>query len=348
MKLSFSILAFLISIHFCNGQTIKDSFYYKKIEEKGVKFISVSNGKYKVFTQKIGNGKIKLLLLHGGPLNTHEYFENFPENLKTDGIEIYYYDQLGSYYSDQPNDTAIWSEENLIEQIEEVRKGLNLNKFYILGHSWGGMLAQLYAAKYSKNLKGLILSNTSAQIRDTAKLNSAKRTLDSAISNQVYSLPEFSVKYRILLDSLVQKQKIIDTQLQKTVMTLYRIKEDSIVKRNFNYRGDIRPEPLVRNGLHINRKLREQTRQVFGIFGSDYPSALEKIKCPVLIIGGVYDRMYQELYPEMKKHFTKTKVRIYLCPNGSHFSMWDDTENYFREVIRFLKNVQSNSFDPDK
>jgi len=210
------------------------------------------------------------------------------------------------------------------------------------------MIAQLYAAKYGKNLKGLILSNTYAQIRDTAKLNRAKRTLDSVISNQVYSLPEISIKYRVLFDSIAQRQKIKDTQLLKAAMTLYRIKEDSIVRRNFNFRGDIRPEPLIRNGLHTNRKLREQTRQVYEIFGSDYPSALEKIKCPVLIIGGFYDRMYQELYPEMKSLFIKTKVRIYLCPNGSHFSMWDDTENYFREVIRFLKNVQSNSFDPDK
>ncbi len=347
MKSGLLVFTFLLSLHFCSGQTVKDSFYYKKIVENGVKFINVSNGKYKVFTQKIGEGKIKLLLLHGGPVNTHEYFENFPEHLMREGVEIYYYDQLGSHYSDQPNDTSIWSEANLVEQVEEVRKGLYLDKFYILGHSWGGMLAQLYAAKYSKNLKGLILSNTPAQLRDNDKLIKSKRSLDSAISNQVYSLPEFNGKYRDVLDSIAKRQKMTDSQLLKTVMTLYRVKEDSILRRNYNFRGDIRPEPLVRNGLHINRKLREQVRQVYEIYGSDYPSALEKIVCPVLIIGGFYDRMYQELYPEMKKHFIKTTVRIYLCPNGSHFSMWDDTANYFKEVIRFLKNVESNSFNAD-
>ena len=145
-----------------------------------------------------------------------------------------------------------------------------------------------------------------------------------------------------------QRIKIADTVLYASLVKIYNTKVDSIVRRNFTYRGDTRPEPFVRNGLHINRKLRDQTPQVYDIFGSDYPSALEKIKCPVLIIGGFYDRMYQELYPEMKKHFIKTKVRIYLCPNGSHFSMWDDSENYFREVIRFIKNVQTKSFDPDK
>ena len=347
MKAPISLLIFLLSIHFCFGQTTKDSFYYKKVAEKGVKFISVANGQYKVFTQKIGKGKLKLLLLHGGPLNTHEYFENFPENLKKDGIEIYYYDQLGSYYSDQPGDTSIWEADNLVEQIEDVRKGLQLKNFYILGHSWGGMLAQLYGAKYRRHLKGIILSNTFAQIRDTKKLSNSKRSLDSTISNQVYSLPEFSTKYRVMLDSIAQRQKIKDTQLLKTVLSLYRTKEDSIVRRNFNFRGDIRPEPLIRNGQHINRKMREQVPQVYKIMNADYISAIEKIECPVLIIGGFYDRMYQDLYPEMKKHFIKTKARVYVCPNGSHFSMWDDTENYFREVVRFLKNVESKSFDPD-
>jgi len=332
----------------CVGQMTKDSFYYRKIAEQGVKFISVNEGKYKVFTQKIGNGKIKILLLHGGPVNTHEYFENFPENLKDKGIEIYYYDQLGSYYSDQPNDTTIWKEYNLIEQVEEVRKGLKLNNFYILGHSWGGRLALLYAAKYSKNLKGLILSNIPAQIKDTAKLNSSKRALKANIDKQVKALSEFSKISPITMDSIGESIKIADTVLYASLVKIYNTKVDSIVRRNFTYRGDNRPEPLVRNGLHINRKLRDQTPQVYEIFGSDYPSALEKIKCPVLIIGGFYDRMYQELYPEMKKHFIKTKVRIYLCPNGSHFSMWDDSENYFREVIRFIKNVQTKSFDPDK
>lgn len=337
-----------MSTQLCVGQMTKDSFYYKKIAEQGVKFISVNEGKYKVFTQKIGNGKIKMLLLHGGPVNTHEYFENFPEHLKDKGIEIYYYDQLGSYYSDQPSDTSIWSEENLIEQIEEVRKGLKLKYFYLLGHSWGGRLAQLYAAKYSKNLKGLILSNITPQIRDTAKLNSSKRALTANIEKQVKALPEFSKISPITMDSIGERIKIADTVLYASLVKIYNTKVDSIVRRNFTYRGDTRPEPLIRNGLHINRKLRDQTPQIFKIFDSDYLLAIEKIKCPVLIIGGFYDRMYQELYPEMKKHFTNTKVRIYLCPNGSHFCMWDDTENYFSEITRFLKNVESKSFDPDK
>jgi proline iminopeptidase len=347
MKLTFSIFAFFFCTNFCIGQTTKDSFYNKKIIEKGVKFIPVCNGKYKVFTQKIGDGKIKLLLLHGGPVNTHEYFENFPENLKNTGIEIYYYDQLGSYYSDQPNDTSIWKVDRFVDEVEEVRKGLNLKNFYILGHSWGAMLAELYAAKYGNDLKGLILSNTPVYIRDMAKIKESDRARITNINRLIKSLPEFGKISALTMDSIIGKIRITDTVLNASLAKVYTVKYDSIFGRNFTYRGQVRPEPLVRTGFHIDRLGREKSGIIPRIREPDYPAAMEQIKSPVLIIGGNYDRMNQEFYPEMKKQFSKAKVRIYICPNGSHFSMWDDSENYFREVIRFLKDVHGNSFDPD-
>src|SRR5690606_10942581 len=76
-------------------------------------------------------------------------------------IEYIYYDQLDSHYSDKPNDSTLWTLEHFVEEVEQVRKALNLTKdnFYLLGHSWGGILAAEYALKYQDNLKGLIISN---------------------------------------------------------------------------------------------------------------------------------------------------------------------------------------------
>ena len=52
----------------------------------------------------------------------------------------YFYDQLGSYYSEQPSDTSLWTIERFVEEVEQVRQALNLDStnFYILGTSWGG------------------------------------------------------------------------------------------------------------------------------------------------------------------------------------------------------------------
>ena len=134
------------------------------IKTGGIKVVTIStpNGNFKVWTKKIGNNpKIKVLLLNGGPGATHEYFECFESFLPKEGIEFIYYDQLGCGNSDNPNDVSLWDLPRFVEEVEQVRIALGLNKdnFYLLGHSWGGILAMDYAMKYQSNLKGLIISN---------------------------------------------------------------------------------------------------------------------------------------------------------------------------------------------
>ena len=125
----------------------------------GIKMIPISTpkGDFKVWTKRVGNNpRIKVLLLHGGPGGTHESFECFDGYLPYEGIEYIYYDQLGSYYSDQPSDTSLWTAERFVEEVEQVRVALNLDKdnFFLLGQSWGGILAMEYALKYQGNIKG--------------------------------------------------------------------------------------------------------------------------------------------------------------------------------------------------
>ena len=108
-----------------------------------------------------------MLLLHGGPGATHEYFEAFDSYFPAAGIEYYYYDQLGSFYSDQPEDPSLWELPRFVEEVEQVRTGARSSdreNFYLLGQSWGGLLAIEYALKYQQNLKGLVISNMMASI----------------------------------------------------------------------------------------------------------------------------------------------------------------------------------------
>ena len=148
---------FIIAIFSCNNknetttETVKDDLY-KEVQTGGVKIISIETpkGKFNVWTKSIGNNpKIKLLLLNGGPGATHEYFECFENFMLPEGFELIYYDQLGCGLSDNPKDTTMWDLGRFVEEVEQVRKALNLNKdnFYLLGHSWGGILAMQYALK---------------------------------------------------------------------------------------------------------------------------------------------------------------------------------------------------------
>ncbi|MFL5441021.1 MAG: proline iminopeptidase-family hydrolase, partial [Myxococcales bacterium] len=129
--------------------------------------IDTPKGKFHVWTKRVGNNpSLKVLTLHGGPAATHEYFEIFDTHVPAAGIEYYYYDQLGSFYSDQPDDPSLWTIERFADEVEQVRKALGLSRenFVLQGHSWGGILAIEYALRHQENLKGLVISNMMASI----------------------------------------------------------------------------------------------------------------------------------------------------------------------------------------
>lgn len=346
IKILYCITGLLFLLSSLQAQPSKDSTYYSKISAPGTKMIPVYNGKYKVFTQKMGTGNIHLLLLHGGPENTHEYFENFPQELWQSGISVYFYDQLGSYFSDTPDDSTIWNISRFVEEVEEVRKGWNIDNFYLLGHSWGGMLAELYAARYGQHLKGLILSNVPGFFaNDTKYLHAIIDSIDNVVRHQTALLPQFQ-NNKAQIDSISKRLKLADTTTHKTLSRQYNKATDSLFNRTMFYHKDGKiPEPLVRNFKHVRFESLEKYN--FNPFGANYKEALQQIRTPTLLIGGKNDFLYPHAYPDLKKIMTKAKVRVYISPTSAHFTMWDDPENYFQALRRFIYEVEDGSFNPN-
>jgi proline iminopeptidase len=283
-------------------------------------------GKFHVWTKRIGNNpRIKLLLLHGGPGGTHELFETFENFLPAEGIEFYYYDQLGSFLSEKPNETSLWTIERFVDEVEQVRKALELNKdnFYLLGHSWGGILALEYALSYQNNLKGLIISNMMSSAPDYAKYaeNVLAKEMDPKVLKAIREL-EANKDY--------ENPKYME-----------------LLTPNFYFkhfcRLQPRPEAMNRAFSHLNNEIYTlmQGPSEFGISGLlekwDRKDDLSKLQVPTLMIGGIFDTMDPE---HMKWMATKVKQgSVLICPNGSHCSMWDDQEHYFPGLIQFIKSV---------
>ena len=116
----------------------------------GVRMLPVKTpvGSFKVWTKRIGNNPtLRVLLLHGGPGATHEYLEACDSYLPGAGVEYYYYDQLGSAFSDQPDEDSLWDLDRFVDEVEQVRQSLALgpDSFVLYGQSWGGILAIEYA-----------------------------------------------------------------------------------------------------------------------------------------------------------------------------------------------------------
>lgn len=153
-------------------QDSQDNYYqYEGVQKMngGAKMVEIStpSGKFNVWTKQIGNNPdMKVLILHGGPGGNHFWYQSFNSYLPAAHIEYYYYDQLGSWFSDQPRDTSLWNTARFVDEVEQLRKALRLSKdnFYLYGHSWGGILAIEYALKYQQHLKGLIISNMMSSV----------------------------------------------------------------------------------------------------------------------------------------------------------------------------------------
>ncbi len=125
-------------------------------------WVGTAAGRYRVWTKRVGNNPdLKVLLLHGGPGATHEYLEACDSYLPAAGIEYYYYDQLGSGFSDRPEDPSLWELDRFVDEVEQVRSALGLGRrnFVLYGQSWGGLLAIEYALHHQQHLRGLVISN---------------------------------------------------------------------------------------------------------------------------------------------------------------------------------------------
>jgi len=109
----------------------------------------------------LNNGQTPLLLLHGGPGSTHNYFEAFDELTAQTGRPIVMYDQLGCGKSDMPADTSLWQAATWVAELQALRDYLGLKHVHLLGQSWGGMLAIIYLCDHqSQGIQSLTLAST--------------------------------------------------------------------------------------------------------------------------------------------------------------------------------------------
>ena len=292
------------------------------IRTAGIRMVPVVAGKYKVWTKKIGSGSIKVLVLHGGPGFSHEYLEALESFLPSAGIEMYYYDQLGCNNSDQPNDPSLWTLARYTQEVEEVRRALDLDQFVLYGQSWGGILAIEYALTHQHRLSGLVISNMAAGMQAFLK-----RT--ASIKNE---LPPDTLAR---LTALEAKEAYDSPEYQQIMM------EDLYPK--MICRIQPWPEPVTRAFRHVNDQIYNtmQGKSEFLVTGNlknwERWDRLHEIRVKTLTIGARYDEMDPE---DMKKMAALMPNAQYAyCANGSHLCMWDDQRTYFDHLLRFLRTV---------
>jgi proline iminopeptidase len=298
----------------------------------GVKMIPIQTprGTFRVWTKRVGNNPTqKVLLLHGGPGATHEYFEAFDSFVPQTGIEYIYYDQLGSYYSDQPDEPELWEVPRFVDEVEQVRQALGLDRdnFYLLGHSWGGVLAIEYALQHQQHIKGLIISNMMASI--PAYNDYAQRVL----------MPAMDPKALAEIKAIEATEDYANPRYMELLM------EHHYVHHLLRMPVAEWPDPVNRAFKHLNTKIYipMQGPSELGASGKlahwDRTGDLKRIQVPTLVIGARYDTMDPAHMKWMATEFPRG--RLLFLPNGSHLALYDDQGAYFRGLIEFIRDVDA-------
>jgi proline iminopeptidase len=335
------LMVSIIALQACNntnckpcGVSVNNYFSYgdSSVQSAGIRMIPIQTpiGNFKVWTKRFGNNpRIKILLLHGGPAMTHEYMECFESFFPKEGFEFYEYDQLGSYYSDQPKDSSLWTIERFVDEVEQVRRaiGADSNNFYVLGNSWGGILAMEYALKHQQHMKGLIVANMVASIPDYNVY--AKNVLAPQMDQKVYA-------------ELMAIEKRGDYQNPRYTELLMSNFYNKHICRLAEW-----PEPANRSFKHMNYEIYKmmQGPSEFGASGRllnwNIKDQLKNITIPALMIGAKHDTM-DPAAMEAQSKMVKNGSYLF-CPNGSHLSMWDDQQVFMKGVIDWIKKIDANN-----
>jgi proline iminopeptidase len=277
------------------------------------------DGRHDVWVKHVGSDALPMLTLHGGPGMNHFYFECFEDFLPAAGLSFYYYDQLGCGFSDVPDDKSLWTFDRYISEVEQVRRGLGLDRMMLYGHSWGSMLAMEYAVRYPERLQALVISNMSASIPSYLEY------LTQIISH----LPEAD---RATVGRTRESGQYDSADYQKIVQKVF----DRTLSRIHPW-----PEPVLRSERLANGTIGNimSGPDALNITGSlknwDIWDRLGKITAPTLLIAGHYDVMAPEQMKRMSTLIPHSQFVV--CPNGAHFAMYDDQKTYFDALIPFMR-----------
>ena len=271
-----------------------------------------------------------LLLIGGGPGGSHDYFHPYMDELAKDH-RVVFFDALGTGKSDRATAGQRYSVDQDVRDLEALRSRLGIDTWAVLGHSYGGFVAQEYALRHSNRVDHLIVSNSF--VSPGKDLQEATDHLNQSIS--VY-LPEVAERVRKLRESGKQAS---DPELQEatfgsigTIIGMFYFydpaKASAITfsEDTFNpevYYGIMGPDADYVVGGDVQRL--------------DFAPRLSSLSTPILVIGGRADGISS---PRWTGRFRQAapSARFETLERSGHFPFIEQTGDYLRLIRDFIAN----------
>lgn len=309
LKSSLAILVITIISHLTLSARTLDTLYHKE------ELLSINGTQ--IYVKVMGQGE-PLLIVHGGPGLSHDYFLPHLKPL-AENHQLIFYDQRGTGRSSVDLDSASMTLDLFVEDIEAIRKHFKLDKLNIVGHSWGGFISSLYAIKYPKKVRSLVLIASSP-------MNSHLR------------------------DVMIVKQKSAVTQEDlKSMRTITKSKEfaagDPVtIKRLFwaIYKPSFFAQKLVyKLPFYFNENYPKSQQLLIYMNHSmvkyDYYNQLNVVKAPALIVQGENDPTPIETAQEFNRQLKNSE--IFIIPQCGHFPFVEKPEVLFKKMESFYSGL---------
>ncbi|MFY0591101.1 alpha/beta fold hydrolase [Roseivirga sp.] len=268
-----------------------------------------------VFYKTMGEGE-PLIVIHGGPVLDHSYLLPHLEPLAQD-YQLIFYDQRASGRSSVEIDSASMSMSGFMEDVELIRKALQLDKINLLAHSWGGLIAMNYAIKYDQNLNHLILSNSIAP-------NVADWQAENAVVAQNID-PEIQNKLNNIVSSGLLRTEDPREYINEMMTLSYHVQMyDTANLRNLKLY--IPQDYMLRN-------------QIFGLLGPDMNNfdlytQLASVKTPTLVLYGESEGAVDLHAQKMANSFKHGQLSV--IEKSGHFPFIESNKTFLAQVEDFL------------
>jgi proline iminopeptidase len=292
-------------------------------EADDIRMVDVPGGRVAVYSY--GQGDEVLLCLHGGPGCTCDYVRDSHSFLADHGYRVIVFDQLGSGRSDKPNDRSLWNIPRFVEEVESVRRTLQLDKFHLLGQSWGTWLGTEYCLKHLDNVKTYIIANGSGSVPQTmAELNRLRADLGAeTVTMMLRHEAEGSTEH---------------PEYAAAVTILY-------------HRHLCRADPWP---LAVKRSIEGTNMDVYGTMWGPNEFCcigtlkdwnrlpdMHRITVPSLILTGAHDELTPYCAMSMQRALPDARIRVF--KNSSHMPFWEEPDVYFPVLLEFLDAHRSGS-----
>jgi len=263
-----------------------------------------------------------ILCLHGGPGATHDYLLSL-EDLAQFGYRVVLIDQLGCGKSARPRGTALYTIPHNVEEVEGVRKALQLGKVHLMGSSYGGALAIATALKYQRNLRSLVITGGLASVPLTVR----------EMRRLVNRLPP---KTRATLAKYEAREDYENPEYLAAVDVFYR---------RHVCRLPVWPREVTYSFEHLSRPVYFTMNgpNEFTIIGTirdwDVTDQLPTIRVPTLVTVGRYDEVTPRVAESIHRGIRGSKLVRF--EKSAHLAMWEERSHYIGVVRDFLDRVRS-------